>query len=236
MNDRNEILNDYLMGDLSPERRAELLAEIERDPLLAAELERLSPLVASLEELPAEAWDGVDAPPLKLPAAQDVPVAPRTKRSAGFWRTPLTLRPIPAFAAVLAVFAAGFVVSTIASDDGNAPAAGPVVARADLAPVRAVSSTATGEAAVEDEGHRIRLRISGLARNHDDDFYEAWLMDSKNGLVSIGAFRVGDDGMATLDLPLPVATDRFPVVDISLQPTNGKPDHSGVSVLRGTLN
>jgi hypothetical protein len=61
-------------------------------------------------------------------------------------------------------------------------------------------------------------------------------MDPKNGFISLGTFRVSEDGSTTLDLPVPVKTDRFPVVDISLQPTNGKPTHSGVSVLRGTLN
>lgn len=31
-------------------------------------------------------------------------------------------------------------------------------------------------------------------------------------------------------------TDEFPIVDISLQPVDGKATHSGVAVLRGTLN
>jgi anti-sigma-K factor RskA len=82
----------------------------------------------------------------------------------------------------------------------------------------------------------IRLKISGLAGSGKNDFYEAWLMDPKNGFISLGTFRIGEDGSTTLDLPVPVETTRFPVVDISLQPANGKPTHSGISVLRGTLN
>jgi anti-sigma-K factor RskA len=235
MRDRSEILNDYLLGELPERERAELRREIDADPQLSAELDELSPLVATLEELPEEAWDQVEAPPLRLrtesaPASEPA----RRRRLKDFFDRSFALKPLPAFAAVLAIFVAGFGLSQLSRSDNAAPIDGSV-AQTSLTPVGDIDPAASGQADVKKDGHQIRLKISGLKVNGENDFYEAWLMDPKNGFISLGTFRVADDGSTTLDLPVPVATDKFPVVDISLQPTNGKPAHSGVSVLRGTL-
>lgn len=234
MRDRSEILNDYLLGELPDEQRAELLREIEADPLLSAELAELSPLVATLEELPAEAWDQVDAPPLRLNSGS--PESVRRNRLKDFFGGSFSLRPALAFAAVVAIFATGVGVGLLTGTDNSTTSFGPVATQTSLSPVGELDPAATGQATVKQGGQVIRLKISGLAVNSENDFYEAWLMDPKDGFISLGTFRVGDDGSATLDLPVAVSTSRFPVVDISLQPTNGKPTHSGVSVLRGTLN
>ena len=68
MNDRNEILNEYLLGELTGPEREALEKQIESDPQLAAEVAELAPIVARLEELPDEAWIA-DPPPFSLPGA-----------------------------------------------------------------------------------------------------------------------------------------------------------------------
>lgn len=50
--------------------------------------------------------------------------------------------------------------------------------------------------------------------------------------VALGSFRVGADGGARVDLPVTVSPRRFPVLDISREPDDGDPGHSGASVLR----
>lgn len=239
MRDRSEILNDYLLGELPDGERAELLREIVADPQLSGELAELSPLVAKLEDLPGEAWDEIEPPPLRLNGArrEAAPSAParRSNRLKDFFGRSFALKPLPAFAAVLAIFVAGFGLSNLSSDNSAAPIEASI-AQTNLTPVGDLDPAATGHADVKKDGHQIRLKISGLKVNGENDFYEAWLMDPNNGFISIGTFRVGEDGSTTLDLPVPVATEKFPVVDISLQPADGKPTHSGVSVLRGTLN
>lgn len=234
MRDRSEILSDYLLGELPDDQRAQLLREIEADPQLSAELAELSPLVATLEDLPAEAWDQVEAPPLKL--HREAPSPARENSFKEFFSRSFALRPALAFAAVVVIFVAGVGVGTLTGGDNSTASFGPVATQTSLSPVGELDPAATGQATVKQGGQVIRLKISGLAVNSDNDFYEAWLMDPKDGFISLGTFRVGDDGSTTLDLPVAVSTSRFPVVDISLQPTNGKPTHSGVSVLRGTLN
>lgn len=255
MNDHHDIVNDYLFGELSEERRRELERQIASDPELAAEIAELSPIVAKLESLPEEAWSGADPPPFTLPgraapvsspappAAREPalrPDPPRSQRAGAlsrFFGGSFSLRPALAFACAVLLFAGGVGVGVLSGGEDDAPvdALGPSVQQANLAPVAEFDPQATGRADVKHDGKLIRLKLSGLKPNSSDDFYEAWLMDPKNGLVAIGTFTVDDRGEAKLDLPVPVGTDRYPVVDISLQPVDGKPAHSGVSVLRGKL-
>ncbi len=236
MNDRHEMLTDYLLGELTDEQRAEFEQQIARDPELAAEVAELGQVVTRLESLPDEAWAEEDPPPFIVPVSADSPQgSSRPGALRGFLDRSFTLRPAFALAAAVLLFAGGIGVGSLTRSDDSAPSLGATGERADLSPVADIDPQATGTADIKRDGKLIRLRLSGLAPNGDDDFYEAWLMDPKNGLVAIGTFRVDRGGGATIDLPLPVGTDRFPLVDISLQPTNGKPTHSGVSVLRGKL-
>jgi hypothetical protein len=51
--------------------------------------------------------------------------------------------------------------------------------------------------------------------------------------VSLGSFRVGPDGRATLEVPLPVDPSRYRFLDVSVEPDDGDPSHSSRSILRG---
>lgn len=252
--DRNDTINDYLFGELSPEDRARFEQQMANDPQLAAEVKELDGIVLELEALPTEAWENVEPPALRISdaiareraavAPVEAPAAARDSRVKDkqpgligrFFGGSLALKPAFAFAAVALFFVAGIGVGQISGSDDSVSPVGPSLQQASLMPVGEVDAAASGKADLKKDGQVIRIKLSGLKPSGDDDFYEAWLMDPKNGLVGIGTFRVGDDGQTTLDLPVPVGTKEFPIVDISLQPVDGKPTHSGVSVLRGTLN
>jgi anti-sigma-K factor RskA len=238
MDDRNELINDYLLGELSDQERSDLERRIEQDPALAAEVAALAPIVSKLEALPDEAWAGAEPPPFALPGAgpSQVPSEEPDRESLlqRIFGGSIALRPAIAMGAALLLFVGGVGVGLLSAGD-TAEVRDPSIQQATLTPVRSLDAGATGSADIKQDGQAIRLKLSGLAPNSDKDFYEAWLLNDKEGLVAIGTFRVGDDGSATLDLPVPVGTDSYPVVDISLQPADGKPTHSGVSVLRGTL-
>jgi anti-sigma-K factor RskA len=61
-----------------------------------------------------------------------------------------------------------------------------------------------------------------------------WLVDLEAGrLVALGT--LDDDGRAELAVPAGVDLSDYPEVDVSLEPDDGDPQHSGDSVLRGDL-
>ncbi|MBE2318914.1 anti-sigma factor [Solirubrobacter sp. CPCC 204708] len=130
----------------------------------------------------------------------------------------------PAVAAV-ALLAAGTGLGVLLDRDPE-PAT-----RLVLSPIEGVEPGASGRVGVSSD--RVSLRVSGLQPTAEGQFYELWLLGADNQLVGLGSFRVGDDGTATLRLPLPVDPERFRYFDISLEPGDGDPGHSGVSVLRG---
>lgn len=64
-------------------------------------------------------------------------------------------------------------------------------------------------------------------------FYEVWLIDTEvDGMISLGV--LSEDGQ--IDVPDSVVAADFPVVDISMEPLDGDPTHSGQSILRGILD
>jgi hypothetical protein len=78
----------------------------------------------------------------------------------------------------------------------------------------------------------MQLTVSGLPRVGGGGFYEVWMLRDPAHLVALGSFRVGPGGRARVDLPVTASARRFPVLDISREPADGDPAHSGHSVLR----
>jgi hypothetical protein len=73
--------------------------------------------------------------------------------------------------------------------------------------------------------------IEGVGRN---ELLEVWFFNSRQDAKSIGAQRVNDgtfQGLGTL----PPDWQRYRFVDVSREPADRNPDHSGDSVLRGAL-
>jgi anti-sigma-K factor RskA len=204
----------YLLDELSPEESAAFEQAMAADPALREEVERLRPVVRRLAHVPTEAWDPPEPPPLRMPE-----IAPRRARRR------LVLRPLVAAACALALLAAGAGVGALLDRD---PAPSGELA---LRPVGDLDPGAGGDIAVSGDG--LTVRVSGLRPTEGGEFYELWLLGADKRLVGLGSFQVGDDGATTLKLPLPVDPGAFDYFDLSLEPGDGDPGHSGVSVLRG---
>lgn len=109
-------------------------------------------------------------------------------------------------------------------------AGGAVVASATLAPL---DGGGAGNAILveSDGGLAIEVEVSGLVE--PSGFYELWLLsEGAERLISLGPVSAEQQ---TVKLPTGVDVSSFPVVDISREPLDGDPSHSGDSVLRGTL-
>ena len=114
-----------------------------------------------------------------------------------------------------------------------APVAAPsVLAAAALAPLEGSTARGNVEVVSTSSGPRVLVDVTGLAK--PDGFYEVWLLDRKGDrLVALGALDGTSHG--SFAMPPGVAMSDFPVVDVSLEPSDGNPGHSHNSLVRGTL-
>ena len=96
-------------------------------------------------------------------------------------------------------------------------------------------SEATGSALVEqnDDGSRsLHVEVTGDAA--PDTYREVWLIaPDASELVSLGVL---DGDTAVLTVPDGVDLADFPLVDVSQEPVDGDPEHSGDSIVRGALS
>lgn len=129
-------------------------------------------------------------------------------------------------AALVVGLIAGAVVTTLLSRPGDQR----LVAEADLEPFP--DWQASGSARVEESGSGARSMVVDIAAP-GGGLTEVWLLDPEtSGLVSLGLLT-GETG--TFALPENLDLSRYSVVDVSREPDDGDPAHSGDSIVRGTL-
>jgi anti-sigma-K factor RskA len=201
---------DVALGEVAPEHRAAAEERLRTDPAFAREVERLRGTVAHLEAQPDETWSPPAPPPLAIGA--------RERR-----RPPLARRLVP----VLAGLALGIVVTLGVQAFSDDEAGGERIQLAGLP----LAPGASGEADLDDG---VRLTVNGLRPSRPGEYYELWLLNSPDDLVSVGAFRVGDDGTTTVEFPLGVDPARYQLIDVSVERDDGDPGHSSRSVLRSS--
>lgn len=77
------------------------------------------------------------------------------------------------------------------------------------------------------------MTVTLTAPDASDGYREVWLISSDaSRLVSLGVLR-GTDGSFTIPDGLDLGT--FDLVDVSEEPYDGDPGHSGDSIVRGQL-
>ncbi|HKJ35593.1 MAG TPA: anti-sigma factor [Solirubrobacterales bacterium] len=230
-------ISGYLLGELSGAELEEAERLIREDPELGARVESLRPVVGELESLPSEAWRELHPPPLVLEGAAPAdspgaaPAKPEARRRRGWWPQQLTLRPLTVALASLAILAVGLGAGVLIGGD---PASDDVEATLALDPVPPRGEQASGSAELigTDRSEAV-IDVSGLSTSEPGEFYELWLLSSPDDLVSVGSFKVGESGAASVRVPLPVDPDEFEFFDLSIERTDGDASHSGRSVLRG---
>lgn len=247
--DRPDVDEVLVRAALGEPLSAEEQAVLDGDPALRAEADSLREVVELAQSAPeavepegglGHLWDGIAAEAFggERPSATPPPVAPRTDTPASTDDdgpvadvVPLRRRTamwagLSAVAAAAAAVVALATVGPLAGDDPRPVAAAELqpFGDADVSPV-------TGNMVLADGTTELRLDLSGLP-DTDQGFYEVWLLDPEEGrLVSLGPARA--DG--TYALPSGTEVDDFPAVDVSVEPRDGDPGHSGASVLRGPV-
>ncbi len=239
MNERPDP-TDYLLGELEEPDRTRATGLEREDPAFGAEVARLKPLVTRLQGLPPDAWETVDPPALVLPPdatpapARLDPGTERARRSR--WGRRIVLRPVTALASSVALLAGGLAIGVALESGGTGGGSARTVASLMLHPLAPAATPALGTARLLAKPGRLEVSLRGVRPSPPGTFYELWLMNSPGDLVSLASFRVPASGKVTMEVPLPVSPSSYHFVDVSLQPANGSPRHSGDSVLRGPIS
>jgi anti-sigma-K factor RskA len=139
--------------------------------------------------------------------------------------------PIAAAAAVIGVVA-GIAVGAAWSGFSTSTPEPTVVASATLEAFP--GWTANGDAVLEEDDDGVTSIVVDLdADVPSDQIREVWLIRSDaSGLVSLGLLS-GSSGRFVV--PANIDLDEFTLVDVSAEPVDGDPGHSGASIVRGTL-
>ncbi len=177
----------------------------------------------SRQAFPTDTSKAQTPPAAGSTAAEEVRPARRSRR------VPTWLAVAAAF--VVGALGAGAVVSVVGDDDEPPTPTTSQLADAELEPLGG-AGTAGSAAVLADDGHRL-LEVQIDDRTPGEGYREVWLLDADaTRLVSLGVLT-GTEGR--LDIPDDLDLADYPVVDVSREPLDGDPTHSGDSIARGTL-
>lgn len=139
------------------------------------------------------------------------------------------LRPVSLVAAALVGLLVG-VGSTLLVTRERASTT--VVAETVLRPLEGQARRGDAEIVVTGNGRQLQLDLRKVPSGKG--YLEVWLLDREGKrLVPLGLLE-GTSGRFTL--PAGIDLGEYPVVDVSLEPADGDPAHSGNSLARGTLH
>ena len=196
-------------------------------PLVAPPAHVRDQVMAHVRPPAAASTDEVVAPPIPLPVAgTGTPDAPG-RRGVSVW-----LAGMAAAVALLAGLGLGRLTVADPAPEAVDPVPGTVVAAADLTALD--SDAPRGVASAVEKGDTITLRVSAEQLGGEDGVHEVWLInvDGKR-MVAVGLLASGDEG--EFEVPLRLIDEGYRIVDISIEPDDGDPTHSGVSLARGEL-
>ncbi|MGY1747047.1 anti-sigma factor [Blastococcus sp. SYSU D00695] len=153
------------------------------------------------------------------PAAAVVPLRPRRSRLL-----------LAAAAALVVGAAVG--AGAVALGDRDDDEAVVALAAAQLDPLGENDASGQAEVVERPDGSRV-LRLQLDADTPQQGYLEVWLIDTEvQGMVPVGVVSAGTE---ELELPADLDVGEFPIVDVSIEPLDGDPTHSGVSIARGQL-
>lgn len=143
-------------------------------------------------------------------------------------------RPARRWLVPAAAAAAGVALAIGAAVVGQQPDVGELRAVADLTIVPGGPATSGSRGAAElmatPQAQMVRVSVDDLPAGANS--YEVWLFDGTGAMISLGFLR---DGQGVFAVPAGVDVSTFNTVDVSDEPGDGNPAHSGVSVVRGTF-
>jgi anti-sigma factor RsiW len=217
-------LPGLLLGELSADRVLEINQHLTTCEQCRADLVATAAATAALRLSARLIEPGLALPPLRL--TPPVESAVTTTRPAGWHWSRARLAALAA-AGLAALLALGAWL-TVALH----PAPTPAPAAPGVALVALGSTQASGEAHMVGSGadQQMVITVDGLPPPAPGTFYQVWLIGDQ-GTLPVGV--LGPQGGQYV-LPAQLVQG-YSAIDVSIQPDNGNPTHSGNSILRGSL-
>ena len=211
--DRKALIVGDRADDLSPDEAADL-------PLLAALLADRATWAEPSQGLERRVVQAIADEPTISAVPNVVDLHRRGNRR---WRTR-----VMASAAAATVAIAAIVTSFVATSGGSSPAFTADLAETGLVP----GAHASVEVAHTKGGFRITLDASGLERQPDGSYYEAWLKNDQGTLVPIGTFSSSDEYVTLWSGVSPAA---YSTLTVTMERADNVQASSGEVVLRGQV-
>lgn len=188
------------------------------------------------EPLPPALWDRIaaeldeDASPGDVAVASSAPPRARDRRARRASRRRFSARTLVAACVATALVVGGGV--GLGAWVAQRPPAETVVASIALDPLASGLDAATASV-VERDGHRVLVIDADALPSASGGTLDVWLIDADvDGMVNVGTL---DADHAEYALPDDLDLEAFPIVDVSIEPLDGDPTHSGDSIWRGSL-
>jgi hypothetical protein len=164
----------------------------------------------------------VTADATAAPMAEVIPIASRRRR------TVLTSLSAAACAAVVAVGITTWVV-------GGSDSPGPLTASTTVVAERGDGVTGTADLyAADAPGGTLEMALADVPPPPEGHHYEVWVLEKgSTEMIAVGSFTPASREV-NLSLPLPTPAD-YAAVDISVEPNDGPPAHSGTSLAGATF-
>ena len=212
-----DVIAGIALGDVASEESQRHLDGCERCAQQLGELTNIVGLAESMDESVE-----LETPPTSVWSSISREVGTQKRRGVNGWGIGL-------IAAASALFG-GMAVGALSAQGGSDDAA--VLASAELSDLTTNDVSGSAEIVERADGSRV-LILDVDAYDPGSGFLEVWMIDTNvEGMLSLGALE-GQHGEFVL--PEGLSYSAFPVVDVSIEPFDGVPTHSGVSVTRGIL-
>lgn len=189
---------------------------------------------SALETPPAHLWKAIEADVSQhTPRSESLPVAAepvpnelaarRTRKRAGvsIWMV--------GAAAAAGLVIGGVAVGTFTGQEQP----GQLVASTELSDLATEDAVGIADVRTRDDGTDV-LVVDTQYEPVEGAYLEVWLIDPNvEGMISLGPLT---GGAQTFEIPDGFDVSGYPIVDVSVEPFDGVPTHSGESITRGVLD
>ena len=140
--------------------------------------------------------------------------------------------PVAALLIGAALGAGVLVVAQNRSDSVTVEATAPLTPVPDGPVADRTGQLGQAELVATNQGQQVRVSATDLPAMPGTS-YEVWLFGGDGKMISLGSL---DQGKGDFTLPSNISTQEYRTVDISDEPPDGNPTHSGISMVRGSFS